>query len=134
MRAGFCLILWVSLIAAGCAPTVSRPQSDVGWVRTELYFGLSRKDASDISSDQFTDFLNTVVTTRFPDGLTVEEGNGQWRNHEGVVTHEHSKVLVLFHKESKADTDAIEAIRSEYKKRFNQESVMCVNEPVDVRF
>ncbi len=45
------------------------------FLRTELYFGLSMQQAdgrdAEISEQQWQAFLDTCVTPRFPDGLTV---------------------------------------------------------------
>ena len=72
-------------------------------------------------------FLDTEVTPRFPDGLTVLTGYGQWRSEAGRIAKEASRVLVIWYQPG-ADSEAkIEAIRSAYKARFGQESVMRVD-------
>jgi hypothetical protein len=94
------------------------------WSRTELYFGLSRSDGPNISEEEFQHFLDTVVTPRFPDGLTLLSGNGQFRGSSGIVIREPSKLLILFFPWSNAKHRAIEKIRTIYKNSFHQEAVL----------
>jgi hypothetical protein len=74
------------------------------------------------------------VTPRFPAGLTVLQGPGQWRGSDGRLAKERSNMLVIWHEPtSRTDAD-IEAIRSAYKQRFDQESVMRVDSASCVSF
>ncbi len=92
-------------------------------MRTTLYFGLNRKSGT-VSEAQWRNFLRDYVTPRFPQGLTVWEANGQWRRADGVIVREPAKVLLLVHDESPAVKAAILAIIEDYKKAFEQESVL----------
>jgi len=97
------------------------------YARLELLFGLGRKDGTEIGEADWRAFLDAEVTPRFPDGLTVLSGYGQWRNSAGTIANEKSVMLVIWHRPA-ADSDAkIEAIRSAYKTRFGQESVLRVD-------
>jgi hypothetical protein len=105
------------------------------WARTELYFGASRPDGTVISDVKFNSFLNQHVTPRFPDGLTLLSGQGQYKNSNGVIIQEKSKVLILLYPLD--DTDAsnrIEAIRAAYKQAYQQESVLRVDSRAGVSF
>jgi hypothetical protein len=96
------------------------------WVRGELYFGAPQA-ASDTEADaKFDSFLDTEVTPRFPDGLTLLTGYGQWRNSAGEITHERSKVLIILYPSDTAQESSakLEEIREAYKAQFNQESVL----------
>jgi hypothetical protein len=104
------------------------------WARTELYFGLSRPDGRDVTDDQFEHFLDTEVTPRFPDGLTLLTGDGQFRGSSGVVVKERSKLLILFYPWSAGRSRAIQRIRSIYKQEFHQESVLRVDDQSCVSF
>lgn len=96
------------------------------WVRTELFFGLSRPEGPAISEAEWEAFLDAEITPRFPDGLTVISGDGQWQGEDGRIVEERSKIVVLLYPpgaidESNAD---IEAIRAAYEEQFHQESVL----------
>lgn len=102
--------------------------------RTELFFGRN-SSLGEISEQEFQNFLDTVVTPLFPDGLTVLDGKGQFRAcADCAVEKEAVKVLVLLYGFDKDSSDKIEAIRGRYKARFAQQSVLRVDEPVCASF
>jgi hypothetical protein len=95
------------------------------WNRTELYFGTGRPDGTVVSDAQFTQFLDEQVTPRFPDGLTLLAGYGQFKNSTGAINKEKSLVLILFYPPQMTDAGKlIEQIRETYKALFQQESVL----------
>src|SRR5262245_29969233 len=53
------------------------------FIRTELYFGRNKPDGAEVSRKEFDGFLSGFVTERFPDGLTVLNGRGQFLNSRG---------------------------------------------------
>ena len=104
------------------------------YIMTQLYFGLSSNDGNGISEQEWTDFLEDVVTPKFPHGLTVLDSSGQWKKGENNIVREQGKVLVLVHK-SDAESEAnIKAIADSYKSTFKQDSVMRVNMMSITRF
>lgn len=95
--------------------------------RLELLFGTSRRQGLPVDEVEWETFLNHEVTPRFPDGLTVLSGPGQWRGKDGQVEKERSFVLVVWYEQTSIADAHIEAIRSAYKVRFGQDSVMRVD-------
>ena len=94
--------------------------------RLELLFGTGRPDGGAVGEVEWQAFVDAEVTPRFPDGLTVLTGYGQWRKTHGL-RKEGSRVLLIWHAPA-ADSEAkIEAIRDAYKARFGQDSVMRVD-------
>jgi hypothetical protein len=92
---------------------------------------LGRGKASDA---RWREFLAREVTPRFPDGLTVYETTGQWRDPATqTITREKSRVLRII---VPADTaqDKIVAVADAYKKQFRQKSVGIVTRPACVSF
>ncbi|MBS0274958.1 MAG: DUF3574 domain-containing protein [Proteobacteria bacterium] len=115
-------LLVLALLAAPPAVAAQCPSHGAAMARTELLFG-----AGHVSDAQWNAFLAHEVTPRFPDGLTAFDGYGQWKPPRGAISKERSHVLLLWHAVG-ADADArIDAIRSAYKKRFRQRSVMRVD-------
>jgi|SRR5579862_8503123 len=102
-------------------------------MRTTLYFGLSHP-AGLISEREWQSFLRDEVTSRFPDGLTVWQANGQWRTTDGKIAREPARVLLLVHEEKPAVRRAIAEIVSRYKNNFHQESVLWETAPVCAAF
>ena len=95
------------------------------WHRTELYFGTGKPDGSVVSDVQFKWFIDTQVTPRFPDGLTLLTAYGQFKDSQGVIKHEKSFLLILFYPpEMREANKLIQEIREIYKAVFKQESVL----------
>jgi hypothetical protein len=116
---------WLATVSAG--PRLQCQASARQLARLELLFGTSRSHRLPVAEEEWTRFLDTEVTPRFPAGLTVLRGPGQWRGNDGRPAKEQSNMLVICHEPTaQANTD-IEAIRTAYKKRFDQESVMRVD-------
>ena len=91
-------------------------------VRTTLYFGSARPKGS-VSELEWQLFLRDEVTSRFPDGLTVWDAEGQWRAPHGVE-HERTKVLLLVHPDTPAARESVQAVIDRYRKAFDQQSVL----------
>jgi hypothetical protein len=106
--------------------SVNRPTTTPAvWNRTELYFGTGRPDGSVVSDEEFMQFVDQQVTPRFPDGLTLLAGYGQFRNSAGIINKEKSLVLILFYPPQMRDASKlIQQIRETYKAMFQQESVL----------
>ncbi|MEO6104235.1 MAG: DUF3574 domain-containing protein, partial [Pseudoxanthomonas sp.] len=77
-----------------------------------------------ITEQEWTSFLEVVVTPRFPQGFSVLQAAGQWRSQEGAVVREASHVLQLAHTDDATSEQAITEIIATYKTRFHQESVL----------
>lgn len=95
--------------------------------RLELLFGMGKADGGEVSDGEWRAFLDAEVSPRFPEGLMVLTGYGQWRGSDGDRSKEKARVVEIWYRPA-ADSDAkIEAIRAAYKVRFGQESVMRVD-------
>lgn len=104
---------------SGCPDGMER------WVEYELYMGRSGSGGEVVSDTDWDAFLADIVTPRFPNGLTVLDGRGQWRNGEGQIEKERSKVLLILAPNDDEDADdLIDEVASEYKAQFDQESVL----------
>jgi len=120
----------------------ARPAEAVGWVKSELYFGLgdesgesSRQQTDHISDAQWREFLDREITPRFPDGLTVLDAYGQWLFRDTEQLHRlRSKVVVIFHENTAQRRNAIEAIRLAWKQASGHQSVLWAWAPADVSF
>lgn len=104
------------------------------FTRTELFFGLSRASGETVSEEQFQEFIDNEITPRFPDGLTLLSGTGQFRSGNGTIVKEGSKLLILLYRSGKHSDRAVEEVRDAYKGAFQQESVLRVDEASCVSF
>ena len=136
-------VLLLYALLAGCASTgaamqgdAGRPAQASGWARSELYFAVGNEDGTDtIDEARWRDFLDREVTPRFPDGLTVLDGYGQWRfERDGHLVRQRCKVLVVLHEDNAQHRRDIDAIRSAWKQASGHESVLWARQAVDVSF
>jgi hypothetical protein len=98
---------------------------------TRLVFGMNTPTGT-VSDAQFNQFLAAVVTPRFPAGLTVMDAHGQWRNGNGVLERENSRVLEIAHASNAVHIQDFVAIVDSYKKWFAQESVLVMQHGANV--
>lgn len=124
--------------APGSAATSAAPAlRGEAYRETRLLFGTERPDGGPAVTDaQFMAFVDREVTPRFPDGLTVQEGRGQWRDQSGTIERERSYELILLYPavEAKLRDPGIEQVREAYKKAYTQESVGRLDEPTRADF
>ena len=102
--------------------------------RVELIFGTAKANGDTVSDSDWNGFLESEVTPRFPDGLTVLKALGQWRNAAGKIEKETSRILVILHKPAENADQSIESLRTIFKARFQQESVMRIDATSCVSF
>lgn len=101
------------------------------YVETRLFFGTGNPDGGPpVTDGEFRAFVDKHVTPRFPEGLTIQAGRGQWRDKRGVIERERSYELTLFYPTSKAASHdaAIQRVRALYQRLHNQESVLRTDE------
>jgi uncharacterized protein DUF3574 len=136
------IIIACFLAAGACAappgPAAPAPLAcavgDTALVRDVVYFGRNRPDGGTVSDAEWQEFLDAVVTPKFPDGFTVVEGTGQWKGRSGVVERERSAIVTFLHAGSAADRGAVAEVAAEYKRRFRQEAVLRERSPACARF
>lgn len=101
----------------------------------ELMFGRKIGDRVGVSEAAWRRFLDREITPLFPDGLTVMDASGQWRDQATRrVVREPSKIVSIVLKEPEADQKRIDAITEAYKKRFRQQAVGVVVRPACISF
>jgi hypothetical protein len=132
--AGMVAALMLGATAAGtaapAAPSAVEQTPGDSYKRTELFFGGNRPDGSVISPADFELFLDKEVTPAFPDGLTWLEAHGQWM---GGKENSYQLILLYPYSNRKASRE-IEEIRTDYKRQFQQESVLRADSVEKVSF
>ena len=115
------ILLALSLLTS--APSVSvrasgqnRPCTQRGFdatpfLRTELFFGARKPDGTEVSKAEWDQFLEKVITPKFPNGLTVLSGNGQFQSREGDVIEEKGRLLILLSRDEPAMRATVESKR-----------------------
>ena len=93
-------------------------------VSAEILFGRNIGDRLGVTEAAFARFTASEITPRFPDGLTIIDARGQYRDDRGRLIREPSKVvLITFRDDAQKRADLV-AIADAYKARFKQQSVL----------
>lgn len=123
------------------APTLqgdsAHPGQTKSWVDTRLYFGLGpvAHPEQGVSEADWRGFLDGEVTPRFPDGLSVVDVYGQWQGKNQTTPERlRSKMLIIDYPDTTENRAKVEAIRSAWKQKTGDQSVMRVTERADVSF
>lgn len=91
----------------------------------EIYFGRNIGDRIGVSNAAFADFTASEITPRFPQGLTIVDARGQWRDDErGRIVREPSKLVLVTFTDSAETRAHLVAIAAAYKQKFRQQSVL----------
>jgi hypothetical protein len=110
--------------AAGLSPTPV----------AHLYFGRFIGGTLGVSDADWQDFVDRDITPRFPNGLSVADVSGQWRGPDGVIVREPSKSVMVVLAGAEGEQAALDAIRTAYVERFDQDAVMLVQQMACVGF
>jgi hypothetical protein len=116
---------------------VLHPAHAEHWLETRLYFGLGPADepTKGPSEALWRDFLDHEVTPRFPSGLSVVDVYGQWQGQQqSTPSRIRTKMLIIDHPSTPEDASKLEAIRTAWKQRTHEHSVLEVTEPAEVSF
>jgi len=115
---------------SSCAPALQ--SSGTQSVVTErLYFGRNVGNVLGVTDSAWAVFVKEVVSLQLAGGgFTFWPAEGSWRDSSGLLIREPTFVLEVVHPVPATGTDsALVAIITEYKRRFNQESVLRVLTP-----
>jgi hypothetical protein len=134
LRAWAAVIVLLTSIAgvatANAQPALQCSGAQKPWVVADLLFGRSH-----VSEANWARFLAAEVTPRFPDGFTVFDAKGQWREQGGQkISRERSKVLTIAMPPSADNDERLQKIIEAYKTRFKQQSVGLIIRPACVSF
>jgi Protein of unknown function (DUF3574) len=105
------------------------------WIQVDLFFGRNIGEVEGISYEEFQTFVETEITSRFPNGLSTFNTKGQFLSNRGNLIREASEIVSLIMEDSQANETAIAEIVTAYTQKFHQESVLiAVNENITVAF
>jgi hypothetical protein len=112
---------------AGCTPQApdacSFPNTSPVLV-AQLFFGRGA-----VTDEAWTAFAADTLTHHFPDGFTVIDAAGQWRESPGSpIGRETSKLVVVAAPDTPATRDHLRDLIAAYRERFQQKSVGLVLE------
>jgi len=101
----------------------------------ELMFGRDIGDGGGVSESEWQLFVTRELVSRFPDGLTIIDATGQWRDRDsGRIVHEPSKHVEIVMPGNNDDDARLDAVVDAYKRAFRQHSVGVIVRPACVAF
>jgi hypothetical protein len=101
----------------------------------ELMFGRKIGDRIAVSEGDWGRFVDREITPRFPDGLTVFNAAGQWRDKSSnKIVREPSKIVQIVLPGDDGEFARLNEIAEAYKTRFKQQSVGVIVRPACVSF
>lgn len=109
--------------------------SSAKMVKTTLYFGQSRPDGSFIAENEWTTFKENQISRVFPEGCTIINAKGNWRDPETKkIISEPTYMVIYFYKKSSQKSKQIDSLRNLYKRIFIQQSVLRTDNKVKAEF
>lgn len=135
-RTPVCLIaaaLALALFSGCCTMTTTPAAGTVAaaqWIKTEVYFGRDLPGGGQVSRAEWAEFLDKVVTPRFPKGLTIYDAYGQMQHADGRIEKQSTWVVILLHPQDPAVDRSVREIIDAYRKQFNKAQVATVSHPL----
>ena len=132
-RLGATLALFLALTTGARADSCPLPGQKPMLV-VQLFFGQSEKirgeKGGEIPHKAWQAFLRDAVTPRFPDGFTVYDGYGQWRDPAtSKIVRERAKVVEIAAESAPELGRKIPELTALYRAKFHQQSVGVVTMP-----
>jgi len=137
LRAKLAVALSVTMLTA-CVASPAQPTSPLSesasyscllpaeqrMLVAELFFGRGIEGRQPLTDAEWTEFAAQTITPNFPDGFTVFDGEGQWRNPQtGQIAGSRTKILLVAAKREPDLARRLSAVIDAYKAQFHQQSV-----------
>ena len=101
----------------------------------ELIFGRNIGGRLGVNEADWSRFVDREITSRFPNGLTVLNAAGQWRDEAtNKIVREPGKLVQIVLPGQVDDIARLNEIVEAYKSRFKQQSVGMIVRPACVSF
>ena len=117
---------------AACAGTPDCAPPYASATLLEMHAGRSRENAPEVSDADLTRFFQEEAVPRFPEGFTIKDARGQWRDAKtGQSISERSVVFsVIVPGHASEARSKLDAMGLAYVRRFSQQAVMRTAAPV----
>lgn len=130
MKALGAAILMLGLAGCASSPKSACPAGQSPLRTAQLFLGA--KPPAKVSNSDIRRFVDAEVTPRFPDGVTVVDGGGQWRGDGNRLIREAAKVVLIVLPETGDPVGKVEEVRAAYRAKFGQDSVVVLLPPACV--
>ncbi|MDE2181647.1 MAG: DUF3574 domain-containing protein [Alphaproteobacteria bacterium] len=119
----------IAVVLLGARSFAACPEGMKPAIEAELFFGRDIGENFAVSDRDWRRFVADEISSRFPNGFTIEDARGQWSAPDGHIVRESSKHVTIVI-EASGDAASIAKIRDGYKRRFHQDSVLLVEREV----
>jgi Protein of unknown function (DUF3574) len=126
LRRPFLATLFIATLA-GCEVELPLQTCTAGTL-SRMYMGQDTPTGA-VTPAQWQRFVTDVVTPQFPGGFTVIDAKGQWRDADGSIKQEDTRVLEIVHDGSPQIQARVRALAHAYKRTFAQQSVLMAQLP-----
>jgi len=92
-------------------------------IEVDLFFGGDAGHGRAVSDAEWASFMAEEVTPRFPDGLSVIDVAGQYREPSGRMAQEKTKLIVVVVFDAPAHLSRVQAVIAAYDRRHGQNRV-----------
>jgi hypothetical protein len=103
-----------------------------------LFFGTAIRHGDHVrhlDGSEWHGFVESAIVPRLPDGFTILEGQGFYRAAaDGAATRENTYILMVAHRNDAEINAKLSTIVADYKSRFQQESVLRLDQCGAYRF
>lgn len=135
LRAAAILLLALALAGGARAQMVDCRSGQRPTEVAQLLFGRNIGNRIGVSESAWSRFVEREIVPRFPDGHTVYDAIGRWRDRAADrVVREPSKIVEIVLPGTPEDMVRLNEIVEAYKGRFKQRSVGIIVRPACVSF
>lgn len=103
-----------------------------------LFFGTAIRHGEHVrhlDGSEWHGFVESAIVPRLPDGFTILEGQGVYRSaSDGASTRENTYILMVAHRNDAEINATLATIVEDYKSRFQQESVLRLDQCAVYKF
>jgi hypothetical protein len=127
MKLAGAAILAVALAGCATTPRSACPAGQTPLRTAQLFLGA--QPPARVTDAELRKFVDAEVTPRFPAGVTVVDGGGQWGGDENRMIREAAKVVMIVLPDEGDPLGKVEAVREAYRAKFRQETVLVTPPP-----
>jgi hypothetical protein len=100
---------------------------------SRIYLGAAKPGGGWVGRDEFQAFLESIVTRAFPNGFTLLNAQGVWKDTDnGALVHETTRIIEAAH--DYGDLETVKTVAQAYKDLFEQQAVMVSTTVASVSF
>ena len=113
--------------ARDCPMQACHPDVEKSAVFAQLFLGRDIPGRGPVTDDEWSGFVEGVITQHFPQGFTVFDADGQWQDQRtGSIGKERTKILIVSADDEPALYEKLSHVAQEYQRRFQQKSIRLI--------